>query len=118
VGLNEIDLSDQESLHGLNLVPGRYIKLEIKDTGHGMDKKTLKKAFDLYFTTKGVGKGTGFGLALVQAIVEEHDGCIRADSVLGKGSSFYVYFPILEKQPIWSQLKPMKIQKWVELKKL
>jgi len=73
-----------------------YLKLEITDTGHGMDPKTLKKAFNPYFTTKGVGRGTGFGLALVHAIVEEHGGIIHAESKLGIGSSFFVYLPIVE----------------------
>jgi CheY-like chemotaxis protein/anti-sigma regulatory factor (Ser/Thr protein kinase) len=79
-----------------NRIPGPYIMLEIKDTGHGMDRHTLEKAFDPYFTTKEVGKGTGFGLALVQAIVDEHDGYVHVQSMPGHGSSFQVYLPVDE----------------------
>ncbi len=95
VVLEEIEVSGQARLPDMDLLPGRYLKLTVKDNGHGMDKKTLEKAFDLYFTTKEVGKGTGFGLALVQAIVEEHKGYIKADSAPGKGASFYIYLPIV-----------------------
>ncbi|WDP89650.1 MAG: cache domain-containing protein [Desulfobacter sp.] len=75
---------------------GPYLKLEITDTGHGMDRKTLEKAFDPYFTTKEVGHGTGFGLALVHAIVDEHEGFIHAESEPGVGSSFYIYLPVVD----------------------
>ena len=94
VALNEIEISEH-NMDDTNLIPGRYLKLKVKDTGHGMDKETLEKAFDLYFTTKKVGKGTGFGLSLVQAIVEEHDGYVKAHSVPGQGASFYVYLPMV-----------------------
>ena len=84
------DVFDQEIKKGL------YLELEVTDTGHGMDDEILKKAFDPYFTTKEIGKGTGFGLALVHAIVEEHGGHIKVQSRAGKGSSFYIYLPVVE----------------------
>ncbi len=82
------DVFDQDVKEGL------YLELEVTDTGHGMDDEILKKAFDPYFTTKDIGKGTGFGLALVHAIVEEHDGHIKVQSRVGRGSSFYIYLPV------------------------
>ena len=96
VKLDEVDISNTRDVfeHGMN--NGRYLELEIIDTGLGMDKKTLLKAFDPYFTTKEVGKGTGFGLALVHAIVEEHEGYIKVKSSVGQGSSFYVYLPVVK----------------------
>ncbi len=75
-----------------------YLRLQVKDTGHGMDPTTLKKAFDPYFTTKEVGKGTGFGLALVHAIVEEHSGIIHVESKPGVGSHFLIYLPVVERE--------------------
>lgn len=74
-----------------------YLELEISDTGHGMDDNTLNKIFEPYFTTKPREKGTGLGLALVHAIVEEHEGFIRVSSRVGKGTCFLVYFPIAER---------------------
>ncbi|MEE4362959.1 MAG: cache domain-containing protein [Desulfotignum sp.] len=80
-------------------IPGEFMKLMVKDTGCGMDERTLAKAFDPYFTTKEIGRGTGFGLALVQAIVEEHQGFVTAESQPGKGSAFSVFIPIVESDP-------------------
>ncbi|NOX33500.1 MAG: PAS domain S-box protein [Deltaproteobacteria bacterium] len=100
VGLNEITISDQESIPDLNILSGKYLKLDISDTGHGMDKETLGKIFDPYFSTKEVGEGTGLGLALVYGIVEDHGGYVKASSVPGKGSQFHVFFPIKEKKGV------------------
>lgn len=75
---------------------GRYVSLKIADTGHGMDKKTLDKAFDPYFTTRKAGEGTGLGLALVQAIVDEHDGFLQVVSRKDKGTTITVYLPVIE----------------------
>jgi len=75
-------------------VTGPQLCLTVRDTGHGMDEQTLSKAFDPYFTTKEMGRGTGFGLALVHAIVDEHHGLIHAESTLGQGSVFYIYLPV------------------------
>lgn len=96
VELKEIEISGTSDFFDQKMNPGRYIELEITDTGAGMNKETMLKAFDPYFTTKEVGKGTGFGLALVHAIVEEHDGYIKVKSSVGQGSSFYVYLPLVE----------------------
>jgi PAS domain S-box-containing protein len=80
-----------------------YLKMTVKDTGQGMDRNTLEKAFDPYFTTKEVGRGTGFGLALVRAIIEEHEGFIHVESQPGIGSLFSLYLPVVEKQPSATQ---------------
>ncbi len=96
VELKGIDTQEQDCPPDLNLPAGKYLKLKVSDTGQGMDEKTLGKAFDPYFTTKAVGEGTGLGLALVYGIVEEHDGHLKAESVVGKGSTFYVYFPVID----------------------
>jgi PAS domain S-box-containing protein len=77
------------------LEPGRYVCFEVTDTGCGMDKDTIAKATEPYFTTKEKGQGTGLGLALVKAIVDEHDGLLEIRSEVGKGSSFLLYLPIV-----------------------
>jgi PAS domain S-box-containing protein len=99
VDLKEIEISQKTGIPGLNALPGRYLSLEVSDTGHGMDSAIVKKIFDPYFTTKDAGKGTGLGLAVVFSIVEEHKGYIRVHSEPGKGSTFYVYLPIIDDPP-------------------
>ena len=80
-----------------DLTPGTYVKLTVKDTGHGMDKATMGKIFDPYFTTKEKGVGTGLGLAVLHGIVQEHGGIIAVDSEPGKGTAFDIYFPAIQK---------------------
>jgi PAS domain S-box-containing protein len=94
VSLSDFEISDSKIFKGKKMAVGEYIKLEVSDTGHGMDTKTVERAFEPYFTTKEKGDGTGLGLALVQAIVEEHDGFCEVKSEPAKGTSVYLYFPI------------------------
>ncbi len=112
VKLDEVEISNTKDVFEQAMNKGRYLEIEITDTGQGMDEKTLLKAFDPYFTTKEVGKGTGFGLALVHAIVEEHDGYIKVKSSIGQGSSFYIYLPVVKPETDHSvnlkEEKPLK----------
>ncbi|WP_457553792.1 two-component system sensor histidine kinase NtrB [Desulfobacula sp.] len=97
VGLHEVEISEQESVPDLNILTGKYIKLEVSDTGHGIDKKNMGKIFDPYFTTKELGKGTGLGLSVVVGIVKEQNGFIKAYSKVGQGSKFQIFWPIIER---------------------
>ena len=99
VSLTDVTLSDTDIPGDKRAAPGDYVRLEVSDTGHGMDEATLAKAFEPYFTTKEKGDGTGLGLALVQAIVEEHDGFLEVSSQVGSGSRFYLYFPVVKADP-------------------
>jgi CheY-like chemotaxis protein len=77
----------------LDLPSGSYVKLTIKDTGHGMAPDIVNRIFDPYFTTKEKGDGTGLGLATVHGIVKNHGGSILVESAPGSGSAFHVYLP-------------------------
>ncbi|MBR1856369.1 MAG: response regulator, partial [Oribacterium sp.] len=74
----------------------RYLVFEIRDNGTGMSDKVKKMIFEPFFTTKKSGEGTGLGLALAEQIVDAHKGFIHIDSSVGKGSVFYVHFPVVE----------------------
>ena len=93
VSLKDVEMIEPKILRNKKIPPGKYLKLEVCDTGHGMDDETLEKVFDPYYTTKKIGQGTGLGLALVQAIVEEHDGFLGIETKPEKGTAFYIYFP-------------------------
>jgi len=75
-----------------------YLKLIVRDTGHGIEGRIKNRIFDPYFTTKDTGKGTGLGLAIVAGIVKNHDGLIKCYSEVGKGSTFAIFWPIKEQQ--------------------
>jgi signal transduction histidine kinase/ActR/RegA family two-component response regulator len=83
--------TEQELSHGA-LAAGRYVRLTVRDNGHGMDAATLDRIFEPFFTTKEVGSGTGLGLAMVHGIVADHGGGIDVRSRPDSGSSFEVYF--------------------------
>ena len=73
--------------------PGRYVRLAITDTGTGMDAETLSHATEPFFTTKGVGKGTGLGLAMVRGLSEQSGGAVTIESRLGTGTTVNLWLP-------------------------
>ena len=99
VSLKNIEIDEDSAIHYHDLPSGRYVRLKVSDTGHGIEPKILERIFDPYFTTKGVGEGSGMGLSVVHGIVKAHGGDILVDSELGKGTTFQVLFPCTASKP-------------------
>ena len=96
VTLKEVYLGEAEAAYlDVNIIAGKYIKIEVSDNGHGIDRKILKKIFDPYFTTKSQGEGSGLGLSLVMGIVNSFGGAIKVYSEPGEGTTFNIFFPAL-----------------------
>ncbi|NOT30449.1 MAG: response regulator, partial [Planctomycetes bacterium] len=83
---------------GLELAPGRYLRLEVSDDGCGIAPEAQAKIFEPFFTTK-PGKGTGLGLASVYGIVKQSGGEIRVESALGRGTTFRIWLALVEAEP-------------------
>jgi signal transduction histidine kinase len=73
--------------------PGRYVRMEIHDTGVGMPAEVMSRVFEPFFSTKDQVKGTGLGLSIVYGLVKQHGGDIRCESQPGQGTTFRLYFP-------------------------
>jgi PAS domain S-box-containing protein len=93
VRLEDMVLEGEAAARQLELRPGPYVTLTVRDTGHGMSGAVMDHIFEPYFTTKETGEGTGMGLAAVHGIVKGHGGAITVDSAPDKGATFQVFLP-------------------------
>ncbi len=96
IGLSQVHLHEEPVLRTFAIAPGNYLRLTVRDTGQGIDSKIIDRIFDPFFTTKNRGEGTGLGLSVVHGIVISHGGAIEVQSLPGQGTSFALYFPVLE----------------------
>lgn len=93
VNNKELTIADLNSEPGV--LPGIFAHISVADTGSGIIPEIMDRIFDPYFTTKGVGKGTGMGLAIIHGIVKNYSGVVSCQSSPGEGTIFHVYLPIL-----------------------
>lgn len=96
VVLDEVIIDSNRDLSAPGLEPGSYAHLVVRDDGKGMDDAVRQRIFEPFFTTKPVGQGTGLGLAVVHGIVQAHSGAITTRSQPGHGTSFELFFPIVD----------------------
>jgi len=95
-GVLSVDLENVYVNQGyvLDLAPGSYVRLSVRDTGQGIEASVINRIFDPFFTTKKVGEGTGLGLSVVYGIVKTYGGGISVESEIGKGTVFQVFLPV------------------------
>ncbi len=105
--------------NGVDALPGEYVRLSLSDTGEGMDEETLRQAIEPFFTTKGVGKGTGLGLAMVHGVAEQSGGKLKLESKPGAGTTAFLWLPVsladhatIREEPVAAQLPAARTTNW------
>ena len=91
----------------------KYVRVRVSDDGIGMPAEVTKRIFDPYFTTKG-DSGTGLGVPQVQALMRQVGGYVRVDSVVGRGTSFDLFFPVHEERPAAAADARRQLDRWAD----
>lgn len=99
------DLNEPLERDRVRVPPGRYVTVQVSDDGVGIPSDKLQKVFEPFFTTKRTGEGTGLGLSTAYGIIKQTGGYIFVDSVVGSGTRFTLYFPVLEPSEIVAPVK-------------
>ena len=100
ISLDQVVLSPMDLDQFPGIKPGRYLRLDVRDTGAGMTEEVIERIFEPYFTTKEKGDGTGLGLSVVHGIVTSYGGSIKIFSEIGKGTLFNVFLPMAKVSPL------------------
>jgi PAS domain S-box-containing protein len=95
----------RQTVAGSGVIPGPFVRVEVKDTGTGIGEANLHKIFDPFFTTKDKGRGYGLGLSTALGIVKSHEGFIEVTSQLAHGTVFDVFLPALPDAPREPQVR-------------
>lgn len=102
--LENCDLDAHAATHFVGLSPGHYLRLVVRDNGHGMDQSIIERIFDPFFSTKDKAEGTGLGLSVIHGIITKLGGAITVQSTPGQGSKFEVYLPGIKQNQKIAQL--------------
>jgi signal transduction histidine kinase len=90
-----LDIELRRALSAVAEAGRAWARIEVRDTGQGMDAETLSRAFEPFFTTKPAGKGSGLGLASVHSIVSRAGGTVHLESEVGKGTAVILQIPLV-----------------------
>ncbi len=93
IGLDSITLDSEKAAFLSDLPAGRYVRLQVRDTGQGIPEGSRQRIFEPFYTTKPPGEGSGLGLSVIHGVIFSMGGAITVDSEIGKGSVFTVYLP-------------------------
>jgi CheY-like chemotaxis protein len=114
IKLDNVSWKNLEEVFGQEVKKQQYLCCCIQDDGIGMDSEILARVYDPFFTTKEKGEGTGLGLSVAYGIVKSHHGYINVTSTPEKGSTFFIYFPIIQMDEKKDYSQKLKVEEDVK----